>query len=136
VAANLQLPLQNCATPQKTDWTHALLWGPSRRAKAGAPIHPLRENRRNSGRPALYGRLLDVREFSGRYWPSGMWCYLLSIRVERVAEGVIEHPDDPTKWRLPDRRKLEELDMRILPGIRTVKLEQGEKLKELLKSLR
>jgi hypothetical protein len=53
-----------------------------------------------------------------------------------VAEGVIEHHDDPTKWRLPDRQRLEELCLRILPSIRTVKPEQGEKLKELLKPLR
>jgi hypothetical protein len=94
------------------------------------------KNQYNGGGLALYGRLLEVRRFTGRYWPSGRWRRLLPIRVERVAEGVIEHRDDPTKWRLPDRRRLEELGLRMLPGIRTVKPEQGERLKELLKPLR
>jgi hypothetical protein len=49
---------------------------------------------------------------------------------------VIESPNDPTKWHLPDRRQLEELGVRILPGIQTVKPELAEKLAELLKPLR
>ncbi len=76
-----------------------------------------------------------MRKFSGRYWPSGRYRHLLPIRVERAAEGVLESPGDPAKWRLPDRRRLEEIGVKILPGIRTVKPEQGEKLKRLLKPL-
>jgi DNA-directed RNA polymerase subunit RPC12/RpoP len=116
------------------------LWGASRmdsRIKAGIGVFLcVTKNQYNEGGLALYGRLLDVKKFSGRYWPSGKWNYLLPIRVERVAEGVLESPSDLAKWRLPDRRRLEELGVRILPGIRTVKPEQGEKLKNLLKPLR
>jgi DNA-directed RNA polymerase subunit RPC12/RpoP len=112
------------------------LWGAGRvdsRVKAGVGVFLyVTKNQYNEGGLVLYGRLLDVREFSGRYWPSGKWRYLLPIKVERVAEGVVEDPNDPAKWRLPDRRRLEELGVRILPGVRTVKPEQGEKLKELL----
>jgi len=116
------------------------LWGARRagrrvKAEVGVFLY-VTKNQYNGGGLALYGRLLGVKEFSGKYWPSGRWRLLLPIRVEKVAEGVIEHHDDPTKWRLPDRRRLEELCLRILPSIRAVKPEQGEKLKELLKPLR
>jgi DNA-directed RNA polymerase subunit RPC12/RpoP len=116
------------------------LWGTKRvdmRIKAGVGVFLyVTKNQYNGGGLALCGRLLDVREFSGRYWPSGRWRYLLPVKVERVAEGVMESPNDPAKWRLPDRRRLEELGVRILPGVRTVKPELGEKLKELLKPLK
>ena len=117
-----------------------LLWGTRRvdsRVKAGVGVFLyVTKNQYNEGGLALCGRLLDVREFSGRYWPSGKWRYLLPIKAEKAAEGVVESPNDPTKWRLPDRRRLEELGVRILPGMRTVRMEQAEKLKELLKPLR
>lgn len=106
------------------------------RVKAGVGVFLyVTKNQYNEGGLVLYGRLLDVREFSGRYWPSGEWHYLLPIKTEKVAEGVIESPNDPAKWRLPDRRRLEELGVRILPGIQTVKPELAEKLAELLKPL-
>ena len=115
------------------------LWGARRvdsRIKAGVGVFLyVTKNQYNEGGLALYGRLLEVRKFSGRYWPSGRWRYLLPIKVGKVAEGVLESLNDPIKWRLPDRRRLEELGVRILPGIRTVKPEQEEKLKELLKPL-
>ncbi len=116
------------------------LWGANRvdsRVKAGVGVFLyVTKNWYNEGGLVLYGRLLEVRRFSGRYWPSGRWRHLLPIRVERAAEGVVESPYDPARWRLPDRRRLEELGVKILPGIRTVRPEQGEKLKELLRPLR
>jgi hypothetical protein len=116
------------------------LWGAKRvdkRVKTGVGVFLyVTKNRYNEGGLVLYGRLLDVRKFSGRYWPSGRWRYLLPVRVERVAEGVMENPNDPARWRLPDRRQLEELGVKILPGIRTVEPEQGKRLKELLRPLR
>jgi hypothetical protein len=116
------------------------LWGArrvDRRVKMGVGVFLyVTKNQYNGGGLALYGRLLEVKKFSGRYWPSGRWRYLLPIKVERVAEGVMESPNDPAKWRLPDRQRLEELGVRILPGIRTVKPELGERLKELLKPLK
>jgi len=116
------------------------LWGASRvdsrvKARVGVFLY-VTKNQYNEGGLVLYGRLLDVREFSGRYWPSGEWHYLLPIKAEKAAEGVIESPNDPTKWRLPDRQRLEELGVRILPGIQTMKPEPAEKLAELLKPLR
>ncbi len=115
------------------------LWGANRvdsRVKAGVGVFLyVVKNWYNEGGLVLYGRLLEVRRFSGRYWLSGRWRHLLPIRVERAAEGVVESPYDPARWRLPDRRRLEELGVKILPGIRTVRPEQGEKLKELLKPL-
>ena len=48
----------------------------------------------------------------------------------------MESPNDPAKWRLPDRRRLEELGVRILPGVQTVKPELAEKLADLLEALR
>ena len=88
------------------------LWGAGRvdsRVKAGVGVFLyVTKNQYNEGGLVLYGRLLDVREFSGRYWPSGEWRHLLPIKTEKVAEGVIESPNDPAKWRLPDRRRLEE----------------------------
>jgi len=116
------------------------LWGAGRvdsRVKAGVGVFLyVTKNQYNEGGLVLYGRLLDVREFSGRYWPSGEWRHLLPIKTEKAAEGVVESPNDPAKWRLPDRRRLEELGVRILPGIQTVKPELAEKLAELLKPLR
>ena len=116
------------------------LWGASRvdsRVKAGVGVFLyVAKNQYNEGGLVLYGRLLDVREFSGRYWPSGEWRYLLPIKAERAAGGVVEDPDDPAKWRLPDRRRLEELGVRILPGVQTVKPELAEKLADLLEALR
>jgi hypothetical protein len=115
------------------------LWGVrrvDRRIKAGVGVFLyVTKNRYNGGGLALYGRLLEVREFTGRYWPSGRWRHLLPIRAERAAEEVVEYPNDPVKWRLPDRRRLEELGVKILPGIRTVKPKQGEELKDLLNPL-
>ena len=107
------------------------------RVKAGVGVFLyVTKNQYNEGGLVLYGRLLDVRKFTGRYWPSGKWHYLLPIKVEKIAEGVIESPNAPTKWRLPNRWQLEKSGIKILPGIRTVKLEQAEKLKGLLKPLR
>ncbi len=115
------------------------LWGVGRvdsRVKAGVGVFLyVTKNQYNEGGLALYGRLLEVKKFSGRYWPSGRWRHLLPIRVEKAAEGVVESPGDPAKWRLLDRQWLEEIGVRILPGVRTVKQEQGERLKELLKPL-
>jgi len=45
-------------------------------------------------------------------------------------------PSNPAKWRLPDRRRLEELGVRILPGVQTVRPELAEKLADLLEALR
>jgi hypothetical protein len=116
------------------------LWGARRvdsRVKAGVGVFLyVTKNQYNKGGLALYGRLLDVREFSGRYWPSGEWHYLLPIRAERAARGVLESPGDPARWRLPTRVQLEGLGVRVLPGIQTVKPELAEKLIELLELLR
>ena len=72
-----------------------------------------------------------LRQPRGRYWPSGEWRYLLPIKAERAAGSVVESPNDPARWRLPDRRRLEELGVRILPGVQTVKPELAEKLAAL-----
>ncbi|NAZ34968.1 MAG: hypothetical protein GU356_11945 [Pyrobaculum sp.] len=45
-------------------------------------------------------------------------------------------PNNPAEWRLPDRRRLEKLGVRILPGVQTVKLELAERLVDLLETLR
>jgi len=45
-------------------------------------------------------------------------------------------PSNPARWRLPDRRRLEELGVRIQPGVQTVKPELAERLVDLLETLR
>lgn len=56
------------------------------------------KNQYNVGGLALYGRLLEVRRLTGRYWPSGRWGYPLPIRVEGVAEGGDGTPRGGVCW--------------------------------------
>jgi hypothetical protein len=93
------------------------------------------KNQYNEDRLVLYGRLLDVMEFSGRYWPSGEWRYLLPIKAQRAAGDVVESPSDTASW-CPDKKRLEELGVRKLSGVQTVKPELTEKLLGLLEALR
>jgi len=45
-------------------------------------------------------------------------------------------PSNPARWRLPDRRRLEELGVRIQAVVQTVKPELAERLVDLLETLR
>ena len=95
----------------------------------------LTKNQYNEAGLVLYGRLLDVRKFSGRYWPSGEWHYLLPVKAQRAVGGVVESPSDTASW-CPDEKRLEVLGVRKLPGVQTVKPELTEKLLGLLEALR
>ena len=108
------------------------MWG--RHVFLGAFLY-LTKNQYNEDGLVLYGRLLEVRKFSGRYWPSGEWRYLLPIKAQRAAGGAVESPSDTASW-CPDKKRLEELGVRKLPGVQTVKPELTEKLLGLLEALR
>ncbi len=112
------------------------LWGAKRidnRIKKGVEVFLyITKNQYNEGGLALYGTLLDVKELGEKYWPQGEWLYLLPIKVEKIAKSITENPYDPSKWRLPTRYVLEELGIKILPGLQTIKVEMAEKLKSLL----
>ncbi len=94
----------------------------------------LTKNQYNEGGLVLYGCLLEVRKFSGRYWPSGEWHYFLPISSQRATGDVVESPSD-TASRCPDKKRLEELGVRKPPGVQTVKPELTEKLLGLLEAL-
>jgi len=63
------------------------------RVKAGVGVFLyVTKNQYNEGGLVLYGRLLDVREFSGRYWPSGEWRHLLPIKSQSWGLGYTTAP--------------------------------------------
>jgi hypothetical protein len=76
------------------------------------------KNQYNEGGLVLYGRLLKVGKFSGRYWPSGEWRYLLPIKAQRAAGGAVESPNDTASW-CPDKKRLEEL-AKVAGAVRVV----------------
>lgn len=108
------------------------LWGAKRidsRVKRGVGVFIyVTRNQYNEGGLALYGTLLDVGELKERYWPHGEWNYLLPIAVGKIAKSIVEHPKTPSEWRLPTRHDLNEIGIKVLPGIQSLTSEQANNL--------
>jgi hypothetical protein len=97
----------------------------------------LTKNQYNEGGLVLYGRLLEVRKFSGRHWPSGECRYLLPIKAQGATGGVVESPSDTASW-CPDKKRLEELAkatgaVRVVVGDYAVPREVYEKWRDAVR---
>ncbi len=108
------------------------LWGFKRvdaRVKSGIDVFIyVTRNEYNEGGIALYGTLKEVAKASVRYWPEGEWAYLAPIAVKATAPGVVDHPDDPSKWRVVTRAELRELGVTVLPGVQNISQDIAEKI--------
>lgn len=112
-----------------------LLWGGSRTYSlyekgANVFLYLSREVDFQGG-VVLYGELLTPQQLKEKYWPEGEWPILLPIKIKKLAQGVVENPKDPEKWKIITLDKLKELGIRPLPGIQKIEDETGGKIVKL-----
>jgi len=84
-------------------------------------LYITRKNEYGINGVALYGTLMEPGFLEEDYWQEGEYPILLPIRVIKFARGVLEHPDDPSSWRLVDLATLRRLG--VVPSRRFQKVD-------------
>lgn len=81
---------------------------------------------------ALYGVLMEPEFLEERYWPEGDYPILLPIRAVKFARGVLEHPGDPSWWKLVEYAALRRLGVVPRPWPQRIDDRTAEKILELM----
>lgn len=93
------------------------------------------KNNYNEGGVVLYGTVVEVKESQIKYWPIGAWKHIIVISVKALAPNILSNPHDPSKWQIVRRSTIEQMGLRILPGVQTVPEEIALKIIEKLNPL-
>jgi len=112
------------------------LWGARTRwseYKEGArALLYITKNEYNGGGVALYGVLMEPEFLEERYWPEGLYPILLPIKAVKFARGVLERPDDPSRWKLVEYATLKRFGVVLRPGPQKVDNWIVEKIVEIM----
>jgi len=112
------------------------LWGAWRRSslyeEGAKALLYISRNEYNGGGVALYGVLMEPEFLEERYWPEGDYPILLPIKTIKFARGVLENPDDPSRWKLVEYATLKRLGVILRPGPQRVDDRIAEKIVEIM----